>query len=226
MGGCANTLVCFRLLCVGGWLCVYTWLNMLLRALFASFCKFSILQGCVHPSCCDIGASLVSWVPVIICCKMQLFIPKSKLSCNNSKRQRWSVFLCIHALGLFVCKWVCMPIGNGNQRSCVLERLYKRSERKEWQAAERAACGGGWGPMQVPDFAPFLSIWNSILLSSAFRWGCREYSFYLIFKLGLGCVHVIRMSTLRYIYFAFTLWILYSKVHFQYEMNYTCSFFH
>ncbi|KAI4822388.1 hypothetical protein KUCAC02_007939 [Chaenocephalus aceratus] len=70
-----------------------------------------------------------------------------------------------------------MPTGKSNQRSCVVERLYDRIQRgTEWQAAERAACGGGRGGlMQVPNSTSALGVYSpSISLFSTSARGCWE----------------------------------------------------
>lgn len=144
--GCMCVCVCYVWVSA----CVYLWLYLLLRVVFCAFCIFFsyafYLHTCVWVCVCflcDNCALLVSWVPVIICSggnfSFQIKTQLAYLSANSTEE----VCFCVLVI-LYLCVCVCMPTGKSNQRSCVVERLYKRTERGNRVAGSWEGSMWGW----------------------------------------------------------------------------------
>lgn len=162
MGGCVDARVCVCLLCVGGCLCVSV-IKLASKSGFLCFLHVFVSYAfCLH-TCVRVCACVFRVIAVLRlffeCLSLFVaeatFLSKSKLSWRNCL---WTVqkkcgvfffffcafeFLCTHVL----CSCVCV---------CPRERAIKGAvwwrdcikgarEETEWQAAERAACGGGRG---------------------------------------------------------------------------------
>lgn len=110
-------------------------------------------------------------MPVIICrggnFSFQIKTQLAQLSLNSVEGVCFCgfEFFCVCARVVFVS--VCMPTGKSNQRSCVVERLYKRSERgnKSGRQLRGQHVGVDGGLMQVPNSTSALGVLYSIHFS-------------------------------------------------------------
>lgn len=130
---------------------VYLWLNLLLRLISCAFCMFLCIM---HFALIRVWVCVFSVITVLClffeCLSVFVaeatFLAKSKLSWCNCL---WTVQKCVfvYTCVVFVCVLVCPQEraikGVVWWRDCIKGAR----EETEWQAAERAACGGDctWG---------------------------------------------------------------------------------
>lgn len=188
---CGHTCVYVCVLCVGVCLCVYLWLNLLVRLAFCAFCMFLWVMhfAGIRTWACMCVCVCVFRVITVFCLFLEClslfveeatFLSKSKLSWRNCLWTVWKECVFVR-LSFFVCvrvlySWVCVCPRERAIKGAVWWRDCIKGVREEtrvagsWEGSMWGWTGGWCRCLILPQ--PWAFYIPSISLLSTSAWGC------------------------------------------------------